>query len=264
MRIRSIIGLKINRGLESVNMDNGRSFQWFNSGTALAIGIVIASVIFGWFYSTAKRGDEAITVTGSAKRRITSDLVVWSAGVSSQSAQLTEAYRQLSDNIPRIKQYLLSKGIPEDQMTVSSIASSTIKKRDSEGNETGEITGYNLTQRIEVRSTDVAKIAQIAREATELINQGILIESSAPKYYYTKIGDLKIEMLGEAAKDAKERAERIAQSTGNSIGSVRSAKMGVLQITAADSTDVSDYGMYDTTTIDKDMTAVVNVSFAVN
>ena len=67
-----------------------------------------------------------------------------------------------------------------------------------------------------------------------------------------------------AAKDAKERAERIAQSTGNSIGAVRSAKMGVLQITAADSTDVSDYGVYDTSTIEKDMTAVVNVSFAVD
>ena len=110
----------------------------------------------------------------------------------------------------------------------------------------------------------MSRIAQIAREATELINQGILIESKAPQYYYTKIGDLKIEMLGEAAKDAKERAERIASSTGNSIGSVRSARMGVLQITAADSTEVSDYGTYDTGTIEKDITAVVNVSFAVD
>ncbi|MCV5901017.1 SIMPL domain-containing protein, partial [Escherichia coli] len=88
-------------------------------------------------------------------------------------------------------------------------------------NETGEITGYSLSQSIEIRSFDVAKIAQISREATELINQGILIESTPPKYYYTKIGDLKVEMLGEAARDAKERAERIASSTGNSIGSVR-------------------------------------------
>ena len=108
------------------------------------------------------------------------------------------------------------------------------------------------------------KISQIAREATELINQGILIESNAPRFYYTAIGDLKIEMLGEAAKDAKERALRIAESTGDSIGSVRSAKMGVMQITAADSTDVSDYVVYDTSTIEKDMTAVVNVSFAIN
>jgi len=241
-----------------------RSWTYYNSGTALAIGIVLASLIFGWFYSSAKKGDDAITVTGSAKKRITSDLVIWSAGVSSQSVQLSDAYKQLSDNIPRIKQYLIEKGIPESQMTVSSITTTTLKRRDADGNETAEITGYSLTQSIEVRSNDVQKISQIAREATELINQGILVESKAPQFYYTAIGDLKIEMLGEAAKDAKERASRIASSTGNSIGSVRSAKMGVLQITAADSTDVSDYGVYDTTTIEKDMTAVVNVSFAVS
>ena len=235
-----------------------------NAGIALAIGLVLSSFIFGWFYSKTRRGDEAITVTGSAKKRITSDLVIWSAGVSAQAPQLTDAYKQLADSIPKIKQYLLSKGLPEEQMTVSSISTTTIKRKDSDGNETAEVTGYSLTQEIEIHSNDVQKIAQVAREATELINQGILIESTAPKYYYTKIGDLKIEMLGEAAKDAKERAERIASSTGNKIGSVRSAKMGVLQITAADSTDVSDYGVYDTSTIDKDMTAVVNISFAVN
>lgn len=233
------------------------------SGLMLGIALVISSVIFGWFYSNAKRGDEAITVTGSAKRRIASDLVVWSVETSAQSSQLGDAYRQLADAIPKIKKYLLTKGIPEDQLTIGAISTTKLTKRDQDGNETGEITGYSLSQSIEIRSFDVAKIAQISREATELINQGILIESTPPKYYYTKIGDLKVEMLGEAARDAKERAERIASSTGNSIGSVRSAKMGVLQITAADSTDVSDYGVYDTSTIEKDVTAVVNISFAV-
>jgi hypothetical protein len=243
---------------------NGERNYWLNAGVALAIGLIISSLIFGWFYSKSKKGDEAITVTGSAKRRISSDLVVWSAGVSTQAPVLADAYRQLSDNIPKIKEYLLSKGIPENQMTVSAITTTTLKARDQDGNETSEITGYALSQQIEVRSNDVQRIAQVARESTELINQGILVESRAPQYYYTQIGDLKIEMLGEAAKDAKERAERIAASTGNSIGSVRSARMGVLQITAADSTDVSDYGVYDTSTIEKDMTAVVNVSFAVD
>ncbi len=245
-------------------MNGDKYSYWMNGGVALAIGLILSSLIFGWFYSSSKKGDEAITVTGSAKRRITSDLVVWSAGVSSQSVELQEAYRALSENIPKIKQYLVQKGIPEEQMTVSSITTTTLKRQDSNGNETSEVAGYSLSQQIEVRSQDVAKISQIAREATELINQGILIESKPPLYYYTKIGDLKIEMLGEAAKDAKERAERIASSTGNSIGSVRSAKMGVLQITAADSTEVSDYGTYDTGTIEKDIAAVVNVSFAVN
>ncbi|HEV8591050.1 MAG TPA: SIMPL domain-containing protein [Pyrinomonadaceae bacterium] len=245
-------------------MNGEKNNYWTNAGAAIAVGLVVSSLIFGWFYSKTKKGDEAITVTGSAKKRIKSDLVVWSAGVSTQSAQVTEAYRQLSEEIPRIKQYLVGKGIAEDQMTVSSISTTAQKKQDENGNETSEIIGYSLSQQIEVKSVEVDKISQIAREATELINQGILIESHAPQFYYTKIGDLKIEMLGEAAKDAKERAEKIAASTGNSIGSVRSARMGVLQITAADSTDVSDSGIYDTSSIDKDMTAVVNVSFAVD
>jgi hypothetical protein len=115
-----------------------------------------------------------------------------------------------------------------------------------------------------VRSNDVDKIGQIAREATELINQGILIESMAPEYTYTQLGGLKIEMLAEAAKDAKVRAEQIAQSTGSSIGSVRSARMGVLQITPADSNEVSDSGMNDTSSLEKDITAVVNIGFAVD
>lgn len=245
-------------------MNSEKNNYWFNAGAAMALGLVLSSLIFGWFYSTTKKGDEAITVTGSARKRIKSDLVIWSAGVSSQSAQLADAYRQLSENIPRIKQYLVGKGIAEEQMTVSSISTTTLKRQDSNGNETSEISGYSLRQSIEVKSNEVEKIAQIAREATELINQGILIESNAPQYYYTQIGDLKIEMLGEAAKDAKVRAEKIAASTGNSIGPVRSARMGVLQITAADSTDVSDSGINDTSSIDKDMTAVVNVSFSVD
>lgn len=237
--------------------------RWFNSGVALAIGLVLSSIILGWSYTRVKKGDEAVTVTGSARKRIKSDLVVWSAGISSQAAKLSDAYSQLASDVPRIKDYLKSKGIAENQMTVSAISSTTQHARDAEGNQTAEITGYSLSQQVEVKSNDVDRIAQIAREATELINQGILLESSAPQYSYTKISDLKVEMLGEAARDAKTRAEQIAASTGNKIGTVRSARMGVIQITAADSTEVSDSGISDTASIDKDMTTVVNISFAV-
>ena len=126
---------------------NGESNNyWLNAGVAMAIGLVISSVSFGWFYAKTKKGDEAITVTGAAKKRIKSDLVIWSAGVSVQAPQLTDAYRQLSDSIPRIKQYLVGKGIPEAQMTVSSITTTTLKKQDDNGNETSVVTGYSLRQ----------------------------------------------------------------------------------------------------------------------
>lgn len=245
-----------------MNGENNKNL--FNGMLALAIGIVVAATIFGWSYSKSKKGDEAITVTGSAKKRIKSDLIVWSASITAQSAQISDAYKQLADNVPKVKKYLMDKGIPEANITISSISSVQEREKDSEGNQSSKITGYSLRQSVEVKSTDVEKISQIAREATELINQGIFIESSAPQFIYTKLGDLKIEMLAEAAKDAKARAEQIANSTGNSISTVRSAKMGVMQITAADSNEVSDYGLNDTSSMEKDITAVVNVSFAIN
>ena len=236
----------------------------FMGAVVLAVGLVVATAIGGWFFVKGKRGDQTITVTGSARKRIKSDLVIWRCAVSYQSPVLSDAYRSLSEALPKVKAYLVSKGIPENQITASSISSQTLHGRTSDGGETAEITGYSLRQELSVRSNDVDKIGQIARESTELINQGILIESMAPEYLFTKLSDLKIEMLSEAAKDAKKRAEQIAQSTGSSIGSVRTARMGVLQITPADSTDVSGEGMNDTSAIDKDITAVVNIGFGVD
>lgn len=245
-------------------MNGEKNNNLFNMALVLAIGLIVASAIIGWSYSKSKKGDEAITVTGSAKKRIKSDLIVWSASITSQSTQISDAYKQLADNIPKVKKYLMDKGIPEANITVSSVTTVQERERDSEGGQTGKVTGYSLKQSVEVKSNEVEKVSQIAREATELINQGIFIESSAPQFLYTKLGDLKIEMVAEAAKDAKARAEQIANSTSSSIGTVRSARMGVMQITAADSNEVSDYGLNDTSALEKDITAVVNVSFAIN
>jgi hypothetical protein len=99
---------------------------------------------------------------------------------------------------------------------------------------------------------------------TELINQGIAINSQAPKFLYTKLSDLKIEMIGLASQDAKTRAEQIAKATGNSIGDVRSSRTGVMQVNAKNSTEVSDYGINDTSSLEKTITAVVNVSFSID
>jgi hypothetical protein len=244
-------------------MNETRS-QTFLAAVVIAAALVVASAIAGWAFVKSRRGDQTITVTGSARRPIRSDLVVWRAAVSYQASTLSEAYRSLSEAVPKVKSYLVSKGIPENEITVSSISSQTLHGRTSDGAETSEISGYSLRQELEVRSKDVEKIGKIAREATELINQGILLESMAPEYYYTQLGSLKIEMMAEAAKDAKLRAEKIAESTGSSIGSVKTARMGVLQITPAGSNEVSDSGMNDTSSLDKDITAVVSIGFAVD
>lgn len=106
-------------------------------------------------------------------------------------------------------------------------------------------------------------ITRLSMESTELIDQGVEFSSGAPEYYYTKLDELKIEMLAKATQNAKQRAENMTQATGNKIGLMRSAKMGVFQITPINSTDVSDWGVNDATSLEKKVTAVVTVSFAI-
>jgi hypothetical protein len=114
-----------------------------------------------------------------------------------------------------------------------------------------------------VRSRDVQKVESVSRLSTELIDQDIQFISGTPEYFYTKLAELKIEMLAKATENAKQRATSIAGATGNKIGLMRSARMGIFQITPATSTDVADWGINDTTSRDKKVMAVVSVSFSV-
>ena len=75
----------------------------FLAGIALAVGLVLASAIGGWSFVKGKRGDQSITVTGSARERIKSDLVIWRCGVSYQAPVLSDAYHSLSESVPRVK-----------------------------------------------------------------------------------------------------------------------------------------------------------------
>lgn len=129
------------------------------------------------------------------------------------------------------------------------------------GQYTNEIESYRLYQHVEIRSQDVDKITVLSREATELINQGVEFQSYPPQYFYTKIADLKIEMLALATKDARTRAEQIAENTNSKVGALRTAKMGVFQITPLYSNEISDYGINDTSSLVKEITAVMNCEF---
>lgn len=206
---------------------------------------------------------EVITVTGSAQQPIRSDYAVWQVSFGRRQATLPEAYRTLKQDLDIVRSYLLSKGVPESELSVSQIFTSTLYKKTEQGYDTNEMEGYRVSQTITVSSRDVDRVTRLSRECTELITNGIGITSQAPQYFYTKLDELKVEMLARATENAKQRAESMAQAAGNRIGILRSAKMGVFQITAPNSTDVSDYGVNDTSSLEKKVMAVVSATFAI-
>lgn len=229
--------------------------------------IALAIAVFGFAASSAiksiRRANDTVTVTGSAKRAISSDFIIWRGSVSAQQTTLKAAYESVEGYQKRVREYLRANRVPDDAVRLNNVTSEEVREYSPEGRYTGRISGYQVNQSFEVRSSNVKDIAELSNRATELIKEGIPLSSFPPEYLYTKLADLRIEMLGEASKDARQRAEKIAESAGVKIGALRNARMGVFQVTARNSTDVSDYGFYDTSSLEKDITSVVSLSFAV-
>lgn len=229
----------------------------------LALGLVGAAWVLGHAAVRVASLRSTITVTGSARQQIRSDMVVWRGACSVQSAQLQVAYGELQVATERVRQYLHAKGVPAGEIVFPAIQTRALHARGANGMETSTVTGYRLYQTVEVRSRDVDRVTEVSRASTELIRQGVEFESQPPEYLYTRLADLKVEMLAKATRDARARADEMARNSGSRIGPLRSARMGVFQITPAFSTVVSDYGINDTSSLVKDITAVVNMSFEI-
>ncbi|QCX32632.1 SIMPL domain-containing protein [Caloramator sp. E03] len=229
----------------------------------ISVALIVSAAFISYGIRNVKSSKNTIIITGSAKRQIKSDFVKWTGYFSAYSSSLNEAYNVLKDSNNKVKKYLMSKGIEEKDIVFSSINTQVKNEILPYGMIGNKVEGYMLSQNVEIKSYNVDLITEISRESTELINQGVHFESYPPQYYYTKIAELKIDMLGLATNDAMQRAQQIAKNTNTKVGRLRAAKMGVFQITPLYSTEVSDTGIFDTSSIDKEITAVVNCEFEI-
>lgn len=135
---------------------------------------------------------------------------------------------------------------------------------DANGNSIRTFGGYELTQSVSIEGKDVAKIENVSRNITEIINLGIEFTSSSPRYFYTKLADVKQEMIADATKDAKERVEKIAHNAGASLGELKKATMGVIQITAPNSDEEFSYGgTFNTSSKEKEASITIKLEYKV-
>ena len=232
-------------------------------GTSLAVGLIISTVLAMRTVERVKLTNQTITVKGCAERLIDSDVITWGASFSAKGPEMADAYKKLKKDLSVVLDYLGKEGVPDEAITVSSISTRVLYAKDERGRSTDKITGYRLSQWAHIRSGDLEKISRISRECTDLIEKGVEIDSAAPSYFYTKFDELKLEMLGEAARDARRRAEQLVKDSGSNVGPLRSTSQGVFQITSADSTEVSNYGVFNTTSWTKKIRAVVTVSYSI-
>lgn len=224
----------------------------------LAVGIVAAAKIITGTFSK-----DTITVTGSAYQIVKSDSARLEFNITTKQKDRVSAYNQAQKQLPIVMKYLEEKGIAKENIELNSSHGYYNYKRTPNGNITNEIEDYTLSQPVIINTKDVDKVKELSIDLDSLISQGIEINVMPPMYFYSEISGLKVKLLEDATIDAKERAAAMLKATHNKVGKIQSVRMGVFQITPVDSTNVSDYGINDTTTVDKKVTSVANVVFRV-
>ncbi len=219
--------------------------RWLGS-FFIAIAVVVAAVqISGAWKKTHPTEEYVISVTGMANQDFQSDLIVWSSSFTRTAPTMKDAYEQLKRDAGIIREYIHSKGVNDNDVVFSSV---NIKRnyktiRNDKGMEINqEFEGYSLWQSVKIESHEIDKIEQLSREVTELIDQGVELNSKNPEYYYTKLADLKIQMLAAATADARTRAEKIAENAKTTLGKLRKANMGIFQITGQNSDEEFESG----------------------
>ena len=232
-------------------------------GLFLALGMVVSSYLVSSTVQRVKLANQTIRVKGYTEREITSDIVEWRGEVQTRDPDLVTAYSRLEKDFGEVLAFIQKQGISGEEIKISPVSTRTLYKKTEKGSNTNEIEGYVLEQAIEIHSGNVELVSRLSRETTSLIRRGIHFSAGDPKYFCSRINDIKIELLGEATRNALLRAQQLARNSGSEVGNLRSCSQGVFQITPLYSTDVSNYGRYDTGTIEKAAKAVVTVEYSI-
>ncbi|MCE9585576.1 SIMPL domain-containing protein [Candidatus Nomurabacteria bacterium] len=239
-------------------MENNKNYTIF--GLILGVSLILSFGI-GSFTFYKLRSMDFISTTGSAKKEVTSDKVKWTSSITRpvKVSTIKDGYAKMDADLKEVKNFLTSNGITEENIEISPIFMNEVYEQNQ-----GAEKNYNLVQNIEVQSSDVQKISSLAKNTSSLIiNKGVLFSTNSLEYYYSKLPETRIELLANAVGDAKARAEQLANAGGKKIGVLKSASSGVVQVTSPNSVEVSDYGMYDTSKIQKEIMVTVKASFEI-
>lgn len=227
-------------------------------------GILIASLafiigisIFGYFILQSRQAERSIKVTGYASKLFESDLVKWSLSLQKPSSidGLKQAYNSLSQDVNDFKNQLLKQGFAEKDINIQPPTSSGVYS------DYGTLTAYNVNQSIYILSSDIPKVEKTALDPSFFADRGLLMQQSSLEYLYTKLPELKKQLIAEATSDALDRAKEITGAAKAKTGKLKYARAGVFQITEPYSTDVSDYGYYSTDTRSKSIAVTVATEF---
>jgi len=211
--------------------------------SALIFGafIFLGLVSLGYLLSSAaikfKEYERAVTAKGLSEREYEADIVIWPIQFTQASNDLPELYNSIESNTSNIKKYLVNKGIEPNEISISSPAI-TDKSAQQYGNNAKVEFRYTALQTVTVYSKNVKGVREVMSTLSELGKQGIVFTGgdyqTQPEYLFTRLNEVKPEMIEEATRNAREVAQKFAADSESRLGKIKSASQGQFSINPRD------------------------------
>lgn len=199
----------------------------------LAIGLAAAGWLAAQGMARLRTQDRYVTVKGSAERIVDADLVVWPLPHTVGGNDLAEVQLQLDRNSEAIRQFFEQAGF-----TAEEIAISPPRLEDRWAYAYGDQRPperYRYSTTVTLRTSRVAEALAALRRTGQLVGRGVMIgEGSQAEFDYTRLNDVKPELIAEATANARASAEQFAKDSGARLGGIRTANQGVVSIVDRD------------------------------
>ena len=223
----------------------------------IGLALIICALVVRSTVLEVKGYGRAIQVTGSAVKPISSDFAIWEATIQATSIDLASGYAKVKRDLEMLKTFMKENGFTDSQYEIGPVQVNRSYDRE------GKPTQFMLSQPVKLQLADVPRITELGKKASVLVEKGVELGMQNIRYTYSKLEDIKIEMIRAATENAKLRAVQLAGTSGKKVGAPTSARVGVFQIRPVHSQEVSDYGMNDVTSIEKEIVCTVNIGFLV-
>ncbi|MEL7447011.1 MAG: SIMPL domain-containing protein [Pseudomonadota bacterium] len=245
------------------NQENGRArpfavgattTRWFGTAAIAAIGITLGGYLLGDGLLRAKEAERSVTVRGLAERDVTADLATWTISYSASSPDLAVAQGKVRRDTTAIESFFNDLGFPDDALQPTG---ANVSSRTSQG-----VTTYTVRQRLALRTEDIERAQKAVAQQFDLVGRGVFLEEgSGMSYTFTKLNDIKPDMVAEATRDARSSAEQFAKDSGTGVGAIKDATQGYFSIEARDG-DSGGWGVSDSPY--KKVRVVTTVNFSLD
>ena len=202
------------------------------SAALLMVGLIVVGVCIKSGLNSMADNSRVVNVKGLAEMEVKANKVTWPVSFKIVGNDLGSIYQEVNNNNRIVKNFLISKGIADNEISVN--APQIVDKAADVYNNNGYKERYNVTSVMTVSTNKVDLVRKLMSQQADLLKQGVAITANDYNntviYAFTNLNKVKPKMIEQATKNARMAAEKFAKDSESDLGKIKSADQGQISI----------------------------------